>query len=317
MNELISIIVPVYKVEKYLNRCIDSILNQTYTNFECILVDDGSPDNCPTICDEYSKIDSRIKVIHKSNGGLSSARNAGLDICQGEYVCFIDSDDWIADNYLKELYNSIKTYNADIAICGMVTIDENNNIVQPTELSNNIFSREDILKKLICENSFEYVTVCNKLFKIKLFQSNRFFEQRNNEDLIIIHSLYMKTSLVITSNLQLYYYFQRKNSIMHKVKTINNYLDLFYAFCDRIIVFEKNGFNYLNKSNYISGWNCYKNLLQNIPLTQVIDIFPVIKRDVRKISIKLIVCYEKSFKAKIQILLLAFSPRFYKYFVKN
>ena len=99
----VSAIVPVYNVEKYIYRCVDSILNQTFSDFELILVDDGSPDNCPQICDEYAKKDSRIKVIHKENGGLSSARNAGLDIASGEWISFIDSDDWIHKDYLLYL----------------------------------------------------------------------------------------------------------------------------------------------------------------------------------------------------------------------
>ena len=102
--ELISIIVPVYKVEKYLDKCVESIVEQTYKNLEIILVDDGSPDNCSAMCDEWAQKDSRIKVIHKENGGLSSARNAGLDACTGEYIYFLDSDDYIADNCIETLF---------------------------------------------------------------------------------------------------------------------------------------------------------------------------------------------------------------------
>ena len=103
-NKLISIIIPVYNCEKYLGRCIESILNQTYKNIEVILVDDGSPDNCGLMCDEYKKQDHRVKVIHKENGGLSSARNAGLDVASGEYIAFVDSDDYIATTMLEKMY---------------------------------------------------------------------------------------------------------------------------------------------------------------------------------------------------------------------
>lgn len=112
----ISIIVPVYRVEKYLDRCVNSILNQTFTDFELILVDDGSPDRCPFMCDEWGKKDHRIKVIHKKNGGLSSARNAGLEIYQGRYVFFVDSDDWIEKNALDILYNIAVSTKADIVV---------------------------------------------------------------------------------------------------------------------------------------------------------------------------------------------------------
>ena len=103
MHDLISVIIPVYKVEKYLCRCVDSVLEQTYTNMEIILVDDGSPDNCPVMCDEYARQDSRVKVIHQENAGLSGARNAGIDMAQGQWLAFVDSDDYLAADFLERL----------------------------------------------------------------------------------------------------------------------------------------------------------------------------------------------------------------------
>lgn len=115
---LISVIVPVYNVEKYLDKCVDSIVNQTYKNLEIILVDDGSPDNCPKMCDNWAKKDKRIKVIHKENGGVSSARNVGIDNAKGEYIGFVDSDDWTEKKYIQKLYEVLIQENADIALCG-------------------------------------------------------------------------------------------------------------------------------------------------------------------------------------------------------
>ena len=109
MNELVSIIVPVYNVEKYIKKCVDSLITQTYSNLEIILVNDGSPDNSGKICDEYAQSDSRIKVIHKANGGLSDARNTGIDIAEGQYIFFLDSDDWIDCQCIEKLHNLIKT----------------------------------------------------------------------------------------------------------------------------------------------------------------------------------------------------------------
>ena len=119
----LSIIVPVYNVEPYLRRCIDSILAQTFTDFELILVDDGSPDNCPAICDEYAEKDPRIVVIHKQNGGLSDARNAGLDIARGEYIGFVDSDDYIDAEMYEKMYNAAIMHNSDIVSCAYERID--------------------------------------------------------------------------------------------------------------------------------------------------------------------------------------------------
>jgi len=124
----ISVIVPVYNVEKYLAKCIDSILAQTFTDFECILINDGSPDNSPAICDEYAKKDERMKVIHKENGGVSSARNTGLDIAQGEWITFADSDDWVDENYLELMYSNAIKNNCDLSICGFKSVDEKGNI---------------------------------------------------------------------------------------------------------------------------------------------------------------------------------------------
>ena len=125
INDLISVILPIYNVEKYLRKCVDSLLKQTYKNLEIILVDDGSPDNCPLICDELAKIDSRVKVLHKKNGGLSDARNYGLDHCNGNYVVFVDSDDFVNINMIDYLYKAIKNQNADIAICNFRNVYEN------------------------------------------------------------------------------------------------------------------------------------------------------------------------------------------------
>lgn len=117
MEELISVIVPVYKVEKYINQCIDSIINQTYTNLEIILVDDGSPDNCGIICDKYAKKDRRIKVIHKENAGVSSARNVGLDNSNGEFITFVDADDYVSNIYCEELLKTLKEKEVDCIAC--------------------------------------------------------------------------------------------------------------------------------------------------------------------------------------------------------
>ena len=113
MTAKVSVVVPIYKVEKYLDRCVQSIINQTYENLEIILVDDGSPDNCPDMCDEYAKADSRVTVVHKPNGGLPDARNAGLDVASGEFILFVDSDDWIESQTVAELIEIIEKHNVD------------------------------------------------------------------------------------------------------------------------------------------------------------------------------------------------------------
>ncbi len=121
MNDLVSVIIPIYKVEPYIRECLDSVINQTYRNLEIILVDDGSPDGCPKICDEYAENDSRIKVVHKENGGLSDARNKGLDVASGEYITFVDSDDVVHKAYVEFLYDNLKKTNSDVSVCQSVS----------------------------------------------------------------------------------------------------------------------------------------------------------------------------------------------------
>ena len=130
MKKLISIVLPIYNVENYIEKCMESVLNQTYKNIEIILVDDGSPDNCPIICDQYVKEDNRVKVVHKENGGLSDARNAGIKVANGDYITFIDSDDYVDKDYVEFLYNTIEETDADIAIGGHRVIYDSGKIIE-------------------------------------------------------------------------------------------------------------------------------------------------------------------------------------------
>ena len=207
-NDLISIIVPVYKVEEFLEECLDSILAQTYTNLEIILVDDGSPDNCGKICDEYVSKDSRIKVIHQDNGGLSSARNAGLDIAIGEYIGFVDSDDYIESNFFEELYKSITENDSDLAICGVKKIGMEN---RSDFYGNKCLKQTEYLKELLAENIKSYTW--NKLYKAFLFKNIRFPVGELFEDIKIMHLIGEKTSSVSLTDNTFYNYRIRQNSI--------------------------------------------------------------------------------------------------------
>lgn len=156
-NPLITVIIPCYKVEQYLPKCINSVLTQTYTNLEIILVDDGSPDNCGNICDNYAQKDSRIKVIHKTNGGLSDARNKGIDIAHGEYITFIDSDDYVSNDYIEVLYNLLKENNAQMSICLPYCISEMNETIIRINNKNKkiIFNSEEALISMFYQKDFD------------------------------------------------------------------------------------------------------------------------------------------------------------------
>ena len=160
---MISIIVPVYNVDKYIERCIQSIINQTYKNLEIILIDDGSTDKSGAICDKYSKIDNRINVIHKKNGGLSEARNVGLDIARGDYIGFVDSDDYIHPQMYELLYKNLIGTSADISIIKHIRKEEELGLgdINSKKVYSNLEAIENILKK----DSGIFIASCNKLYK--------------------------------------------------------------------------------------------------------------------------------------------------------
>lgn len=252
----VTIIVPVYNVEKYLNKCIDSILSQTFNNFELILIDDGSTDSSGNICDEYLNKDKRVKVIHKENGGVSSARNAGLDIAKGKYISFVDSDDYISDYYIEKLYNNIKDNNADISICGcngFLKEKENNlnNIIYDIDI---LESKDALLKLYNVNTRFIYVTVYLKMYKKSLFDNIRFPLGKINEDSFIIYKLYLKSNKIIYNNSKLYFYRNRQGSIMRQKFTKRNFDDL-EALEEQIDYFRRKEYYDLEKASI--KYYCY------------------------------------------------------------
>lgn len=213
-QDLISVIVPVYNVEKYLEECINSIINQTYKNLEIILVDDGSKDNSSRICDELSKKDSRIRVIHKENGGVSDTRNVGILNSTGKYIQFADSDDFMEDNMIETLYKDIVESKAEVAMCsyylfknGIKTTDAN--------YEKEIYNKEQILGEILLDEKIRSYA-WNKLFKKNLFDEIQFPNGKVFEDIYIIPRVLEKSEKVVFNNTPLYYYRQREGSILHK-----------------------------------------------------------------------------------------------------
>lgn len=208
----ISIIVPVYKVEPYIRRCIDSILSQTFKDFELILVDDGSPDRCGEICDEYALKDSRIKVIHKKNGGLSSARNVGLDIAQGEYIGFVDSDDYIELNMYETLYDLCKNNNADIGVISSRIVKNKKMILRETS-GLKIFNKERAMEELAIGKYFDEV-VWTKLFKNSTIGNLRFKLNIKHEDTEFTYRVIDRCQKLVYVGKPMYNYIIKDNSIM-------------------------------------------------------------------------------------------------------
>ncbi len=215
MNDLISVIVPIYKVEEYLDNCVKSILNQTYKNLEIILVDDGSPDKCGAMCDNYAEIDDRIKVIHKTNGGLSDARNSGLAICTGEYISFIDSDDCLHSEFYSILINAIKEHNCDIAECDVkkVYLDEKISDMIPNNYDVSVYGTVDALCMLVNDNII-HQHVWNKVYKRSVVDNIRFEVGKTNEDEFWTYQIIGNSAKTAHCFVPLYYYTQRQGSIM-------------------------------------------------------------------------------------------------------
>lgn len=239
MDSLISVIVPIYNVEKYLDRCVDSIINQTYKNLEIILVDDGSPDNCPQMCDDYAKIDNRIKVVHKENGGLSDARNVGMKVATGEYVSFIDSDDYISLDFYETLLETIVDNDSDIVECGVVKFYEDNNFDEYSDdLKVTNYDTLDGLEGLINENPFKQ-HVWNKLYKSNIALDISYAVGKLNEDEFWTYQIFGKAKKVTRINKTMYYYFQRGSSIMGNGYNIRR-LDALEGKMNRQAYIEKN-----------------------------------------------------------------------------
>lgn len=234
MNPLISIIVPIYKVEDYLEKCIESILAQSITNFELILIDDGSPDECGKICDSYASKDNRIKVVHKQNEGLSAARNSGLDIAEGDYVGFVDSDDWIHEKMYEILLTLLIDNNADIAQCEFIrTFDEEETTDNSQNNTIETFNNIESLKNIYNKKAISTVVSWNKLYKRELFEYIRFPKGKIHEDEFTTHKLLYKSKKLVYTNKVLYFYRQTPNSIMNS-KFNKKRLDILDAMQERL-----------------------------------------------------------------------------------
>ena len=212
----ISVIVPVYNSEKYLEKCVDSILSQTYTDIEVILVNDGSTDRSYSICEMFMKKDKRVITVHKENGGLSDARNAGLKIARGDYVTFIDSDDYIHTDMINEMYNALLKYEADFVSCGFVRIQEDDVYTksEANDLNVKVYNRD---QALIHVHDDVNVIACGKLFKKSLFDNIRFEYGKYHEDEFIIHQLIYLCKTIVVIQCKYYYYVMHPNTIMTKL----------------------------------------------------------------------------------------------------
>lgn len=236
-EERISIIVPVYNVEKYLPTCLDSLVEQTYRNLEIILVDDGSPDGCGKICDEYAEKDSRIKVIHKSNAGVAMARNSGLEHATGAYISFVDSDDWLDKNAYQILYQGLKQYRTQCSVGRCVHVVDNGNTLKYRKrkaCSVWCCDSREAIKHVLNGSS----AIWNRLFQREIFDTVRFPKGRVNDDEVVALHAYERCSRVVFLDSYTYFYRLRKNSITTSAFSLRN-LDTYYNAQDNLAFIEE------------------------------------------------------------------------------
>lgn len=278
-NPLITIIVPIYNVEQYLRECVDSIISQTYSNLEIILVDDGSLDNCPQICDEYKQIDNRIRVIHKKNGGLSDARNAGLDIATGEYISFVDSDDVISKRFIELLYKPfLHDENIGVSLCKFKPFYgdkcDSSSVETPSEKIDldSLLSQNSSLNTYI---SMECNCAWNKLYHHHLWVNIRFPKGKIYEDVFTTYKILLKAKKIYRTTSQLYFYRVRSGSIMGAKSFSLDYLNLVDAIHETIDWLRNNGYRQYVKYYYpallmpeMYAWWGLKNVIRNKDLAR-------------------------------------------------
>ena len=247
--EKITVIIPVYKVEPYLDKCVQSVLGQTYENLEIILVDDGSPDGCPAMCEAYARADGRVRVVHKENGGLSSARNAGIDIAAGEYIGFVDADDHIQPDMYEKLLAALKETGADMSMCDVVYADTEDHLLQeiPPIPRETLTARQAYERAELAPDSWRYVVAWNKLYRRELFDRVRYEEGRLHEDEFMVTALFRLCERIAVTPDTFYWDVRRAESIMTSPVTVRK-LDAADAFVQRYDYYKAQGWTALAKN---------------------------------------------------------------------
>jgi len=251
MNPLISIIVPVYNGEAYIEKCFNSILKQTHENLEIIIINDGSKDSSPEICDKFAELDNRIKLVHQTNRGLSSVRNKGIEMASGDLIGFVDSDDSIHPNMYEMLLNNLRDYEADIAMCETTKvydtninehIKESNKTIRKQQIYT--FNQEEAFKNLFNEKNLVTVVPWNKLYKKEIFKHVRYPDGKVHDDEFVIHHIIQTAQKFVFTDAILYYYYHNKYSFTNEKYKLSK-LDALEAIKDRVLFFEKYEYNHL------------------------------------------------------------------------
>lgn len=283
MSPLISVVIPVYNCELFLEKCINSVVNQTYTNLEIILVDDGSTDLSGSMCDLWAKKDKRILVIHKKNGGLSSARNAALEIYKGDYISFIDSDDWVSLNYIKTLYDNLIATNSDISICSSYRVQKDGKKTTWLSFESQAATTNEFLKTL----KAPLYSSCYKIYKRFIFNSIRYPVGKTSEDAFVFVETIMHTKKICSTKEKMYFYLNNDSSITNAY--LKNCQYLFESRSHVIEMLYRQGYHdaisiYLSDfiNQYLNATIKYKKYISHESIKQMKARFKDVKRMIRK-----------------------------------
>lgn len=306
MSDTISVIVPVYNVEKYVSACIDSILMQSYPFLDIILVDDGSSDQSGYICDSYHARDIRIRVIHKKNGGLSDARNAGIEIATGKYLMFIDSDDTITPDTIERLYTAATQQNCQISVCNMTRVYDDGT-------SEPFYHPVDTLTVLYGQERFETLkqpSVCNKLFLTELFRNICFPKGKYYEDTFVYHILAYRASAIVLTGHDGYLYLSRRESILGQPKYTDRYFDCVEAIFERTKYLLDHQVLYYSEEACLSLYAAVSTAEKYVPVTETN------KKKFAQMRLWYLTAYHHligrndiSIKQKIRLMLLRYFPK--------
>lgn len=308
-NSLVSVIIPVYNVEKYLKRCIDSVLNQSYKNLEIIIIDDGSKDKSSEICDNYKIKDKRVFVVNTKNKGLSEARNKGIEISKGEYISFIDSDDWVESTYIEKLMDLLLEYKVDISICDFKKVYnekiENKNYNYNEKIET--YTNKEALDELFKSDAPKFGVSWGKIYKRYLFDNIRFPKGRYHEDDFTTYKLFDKSTKIVSTNEKLIYYFQRKDSIMGTSYKLDKRLDVVQAFNEQREYFHEKNYIKLKKLATVRLFYAYFDIPEEINKSlreEYMKIYQELPRE------------EMDIKSRIKVKLMYHTPRLYLLLLK-
>ena len=312
-HDLISIVIPIYNVQDYLNRCVESVLKQTYSRLEIILVDDGSTDSSGEICDSLQGTDDRIVVVHKKNGGLSDARNAGIEISTGKYLFFLDADDYLASNAIELMHSRIIAEKADLVICNFTwTNSKGEKFCREDIICDEVLNRDELQGKLVHAENFYYVVAWNKLYDKKLFDGLRFAFGKIHEDEFIVHHIFGRCNKAASIVDVLYYYIKTDNSITSTNTNIKR-LDYIEALDDRIKYFDENGYNAYAVETIKLLWWAYSELYISVNIfNENRNRMKELKVYFNKYFVRMILLYKRSIITIGELIVFRINPQWYK-----